>query len=142
MLQELHDIRPRFVLEDHPTPKSIATNSPRHLRQKSLERVSSPISTHGKVWFAAIGKFAKTKSDNVTTRDPQDISSWESPFQSKTPASAMRSTGSIRTTTSPLTARMDTLPPSLRLKRELAVQEAARANMTPRDSVGYPPNSK
>lgn len=43
---------------------------------------------------------------------------------------------------SPLTARMDTLPPLLRLKRELAVQEAARSTMTPSDVADYPPNSE
>lgn len=54
----------------------------------------------------------------------------------------MRSIGSIRAVTSPLTARMETLPPALRLGRERAVQEASRITTVSSSIADYPPNSK
>ncbi|KAF9691886.1 hypothetical protein EKO04_009904 [Ascochyta lentis] len=75
-------------------------------------------------------------------REPQDTSTRYSPFQNKTKTSDMRVIGNgIRAVTSPLTARMDTLPPSLRLERERTVQEAARATIVSNDTVDYPPNT-
>lgn len=42
----------------------------------------------------------------------------------------------------PLTARLDILPPWLRLKRERAVRDAARSTLFASDTINYPPNSR
>ncbi|KAF2623006.1 hypothetical protein BU25DRAFT_425260 [Macroventuria anomochaeta] len=142
LLQEVHDVRPRFVAENSPSPKLAATDSSRYDRQKSLTNVLTPVTTRGKVWFAAIGGTAKIRSNKLNPRDPRHASTWESPFHNQTRTSDMGTSGSRRAVTSPLTARIDTLPPSLRLKRELAVQEASRPTMASSDTADYPPNSE
>ncbi|KAF1923697.1 uncharacterized protein M421DRAFT_9484 [Didymella exigua CBS 183.55] len=78
---------------------------------------------------------------DIRPRDPRHARPLEGPFLGQTRSSGMRTSGSTRVVSSPLTARMDTLPPSLRLKRELAVQEAARSTMTSNDVADYPPNT-
>lgn len=142
LLQEIHDVRPRFVPGEVHSPTLAASDSSHHDRQKSLSQVLSPAIARGKVWFAAIGESGKEKSDKNKLRDSQRTPAWESPFQTETPAPKMRSVGNTRAVPSPLTARLEILPPSLRLERERAVQEAARATMVSNDATDYPPNSK
>ncbi|XPS79812.1 hypothetical protein M3J07_011806 [Ascochyta lentis] len=142
LLQEVYDARPRSVPGAGPSSKLAATDGSRQNRRRSLVTVLTPATARGRVWFAVIGESAKTKSNKLNPREPQDTSTRYSPFQNKTKTSDMRVIGNgIRAVTSPLTARMDTLPPSLRLERERTVQEAARATIVSNDTVDYPPNT-
>lgn len=142
LLQEVHDVRPRSVPRRSPPPGLAAPDGSHHDQTKDFIEVPALVTTRRRVWFAAAGEILETRSNNLTSRDPRHASTWESPFHNQTRNSNLRMCGSTCAVSSLLTARMDTLPPSLRLKRELAVQEAARPTMTSRDDADYPPNSE
>ncbi|KAJ8115045.1 hypothetical protein OPT61_g3222 [Boeremia exigua] len=78
---------------------------------------------------------------DVRPRHPGHRSSCESQLQETTEDSDMRASSRIRKAASHLTARIDTLPPSLRLKRERAVQEAVRPTEVTNNAIDYPPNT-
>ncbi|KZM20218.1 uncharacterized protein EKO05_0003645 [Ascochyta rabiei] len=141
LLQEVHDARPRSVPGKGPSLQLSATDGSRQDWRRSLATVLTPVTARGKVWFAAVGESAKTRSNKLNTRDPQHTSTWDSSFQNQTWPPDMRTIDNIRAVTSPLTARMDSLPPSLRLERERVVQEAARVSIISNDTVDYPPNT-
>ncbi|KAJ4991013.1 hypothetical protein SVAN01_03584 [Stagonosporopsis vannaccii] len=79
--------------------------------------------------------------NDIRPRDPRRASTRDSTFRDQTHLSGVQNSNGIRAVTSPLTARIDILPPWLRLKRERAVREAAQPTLSASSIVNYPPNS-
>lgn len=96
-----------------------------------------------RVWLTAADETSKAKSNKLKRRDPRHASTQEGSFQNQTHISD-QGEKILSPAAAPLRiARMESLPPSLQIKRDQAVQQAARPTVVETDAVdyAYPPNS-
>lgn len=112
-------------------------------RTKSLAHGLKPIGINRGARSAATGNTDKAGSDEYNPRDPRHASTQEASFQDQTSTSDQEEEKCAPAVTSPRVARMESLPPSLQLKRDLAVQRAVSCKTVKHDALrsSYPPNS-